>query len=314
MFLTEGAGNLNNEYLDMMNGKLLGDGCITKQEGRSPRFQFIHSKKDNAWCEHCYLGLKEYLPLNVPKYKKVKDPRIKSGYTEGYYVQSRTHENITFLRNVWYKKGKKTLPLEFLYDHLSPRTLAWWYQDDGHLKIQNNIPKKIILSTESFSTQENIQLCKILQEKFHLFFSHDKQNRIVLYDKFQILYFLKLIEPYLHTSMSRKFISAFNIHYPALISKRTTIYLPEYLTFESPTKEINKQLILLDQLLETYKRENFYSKELFGFIENARNITETRPYQVIINPENLQHLKVLSGLTGFHNSLLTLLCFEYLHF
>jgi hypothetical protein len=34
------------EFFDIMNGKLLGDGCITKQEGRKPPFQFTHSKKD----------------------------------------------------------------------------------------------------------------------------------------------------------------------------------------------------------------------------------------------------------------------------
>jgi hypothetical protein len=299
------------EFLDMMNGKLLGDGCITKQEGRKPRFQFIHSKKDKGWCEHCYSALKEYLPLNAPKYKKVKDKRVQSGYTEGYYVQSKTHEVITMLRNVWYKEGKKTLPLDFLSNHLTARTLAWWYQDDGHLKIQSNILKKIVLSTESFSTLENIQLCKLLKEKFHLSFSQDKQNRIVLYDKFQILYFLKLIECYLHPSMSRKFISTFDICSPELISKRTTIYLPKHLTFHSPTPEINNRLLLLDQLIKIYKNDKFYSKEILSFIEDARNNKESDSYQIVINKKNLHQLKILCGLTGLNNSLLTLLCFEY---
>jgi hypothetical protein len=208
-----------SEFMDLMIGKLLGDGCITKQKGRKPRFQFIHSKKDKGWCEHCYSALKEHLPLNAPKYRKVKDKRVKSGYTEGYYVQSKTQETITMLRSMWYKEGQKIIPLDYLSDHLSIRTLAWWYQDDGHLKIQNNIPKKIILSTESFSTLENTLLCKLVKEKFHLSFSQDKQNRIVLYDRFQILYFLKLIERYIHPSMSRKFISTFDICYPEMFQK-----------------------------------------------------------------------------------------------
>jgi hypothetical protein len=92
------------------------------------------------------------------------------------------------LRSVWYKEGKKMLPLDFISNHLTVRTLAWWYKDDGHLKTQGSIPKKIILSTESFSSSENLKLCRLLKEKFHLSFSQDKQNRIVLYDKFQILY------------------------------------------------------------------------------------------------------------------------------
>jgi LAGLIDADG DNA endonuclease family len=152
------------EFIDLMNGKLLGDGCITKQEGRKPRFQFTHSIKDKEWCEHCYLVLNEHLPLNAPKYKKVKDQRVQSGYTEVYYVQSKTEEAIILLRNLWYKNGKKILPLNFISEYLSARTLAWWYQDDGHLKLQDNIPKQIILSTKSFSSLENLQLCKLLKK------------------------------------------------------------------------------------------------------------------------------------------------------
>ncbi|PFG04670.1 hypothetical protein ATG71_1461 [Bacillus sp. es.034] len=32
-------------------------------------------------------------------------------YTESYYVQSKTHPKITNLRNLWYRDGKKVLPL-----------------------------------------------------------------------------------------------------------------------------------------------------------------------------------------------------------
>jgi LAGLIDADG DNA endonuclease family len=300
----------DSEFLDIINGKLLGDGCITKQEGRKPRFQFTHSKKDKEWCQNCYSVLKDYLPLNAPRYKKVKDKRIQSGFTEGYYVQSKTHEDITMLRNLWYKDGKKTLPLKFISEYITVRTLAWWYQDDGHLKIQGNIPKKIILSTESFSTLENLQLCKLLKEKFHLSFSQDKQNRIILYDKFQILYFLKLIEPHLHPSMNRKFIPFFDISFSDFTSRRTTIYLPKYLSFKSPTVEINKHLLVLDQLLESYRNERLYSEEVLNLIELARKEVVTRSYQIMICKGNIQRLKMLSGLTGLNNSLLTLLCFH----
>jgi hypothetical protein len=302
----------DTEFLDIMNGKLLGDGCITKQEGRKPRFQFTHSKKDQEWCEHSYSVLKKHLPLNAPKYKRVKDQRIQAGYTEGYYVQSKTHEAITMLRNLWYEEGKKILPLNFISEHLTVRTLAYWYQDDGHLKIQGNIPKKIILSTESFSSLENLQLCKLLKEKFHLSFSQDKQNRIILYDKLQILYFLKLIEPHLHPSMNRKIIPFFDISFSELAPRRTSIYLPEYLSFKSPTVEINKQLLLLDQLLESYRKEKLYSEEVLNFIEVARKEKMTSSYQIMISKENTYPLKMLSGLTGLNNSLLTWLCFQYL--
>jgi LAGLIDADG DNA endonuclease family len=73
------------EFLLMVCGKLLGDGCIVKQEGRKPRFQFIHSIKDKEWCYFCYSSLKYYLPLTDPHYKGSEDDRVQAGYTESYF-------------------------------------------------------------------------------------------------------------------------------------------------------------------------------------------------------------------------------------
>lgn len=77
---------------DMLCGKLLGDGCLTKQNGRKPRFQFTHCKKDEGWSEHCFKQLSPFPPLNPPKYRKIVDLRMFSGYTESHIVQSRTSE------------------------------------------------------------------------------------------------------------------------------------------------------------------------------------------------------------------------------
>lgn len=63
---------VSGETLDMLTGKLLGDGCITKQNGRMPRFQFIHTTSDKEWCFHCYEKLMNDLPLTPPYYKKLK--------------------------------------------------------------------------------------------------------------------------------------------------------------------------------------------------------------------------------------------------
>lgn len=61
-------------------GKLLGDGCITKQDGRKPRLQFMHRTEDVGWAEYCYEQLKSSIPLSPPTYRKVVDPRLKKGY------------------------------------------------------------------------------------------------------------------------------------------------------------------------------------------------------------------------------------------
>lgn len=51
-------------------GKLLGDGGLTKQKGRRPRFRFNHAIKDFEWSYYCYKKLKTYLPFSPPRYQK----------------------------------------------------------------------------------------------------------------------------------------------------------------------------------------------------------------------------------------------------
>jgi hypothetical protein len=297
------------EFLPMVCGKLLGDGCIVKQEERKPRFQFIHSIKDKEWCYDCYFRLKDYLPLTGPHYKRNEDTRVKAGYTESYYVQSRTHDHITNLRTVWYKNGKKVLPFEFLKKYLTPLALAWWYQDDGHLKKDSTIPRKIILSTESFTPIENKKLCQILKGRYSLLFSIDKQNRIILYNQFQIQYFLYLISPYLHPCMFRKTITSCEIYNRISNSKRTTIYLPDHINLISPTREINEKLSAPPDIFTIIKGDDFYTNELLTFIESTKTSVTKKPYQITVSEDKLQSLSILNKMTGLNASILAHLCF-----
>ncbi|KPL59444.1 hypothetical protein [Rossellomorea vietnamensis] len=297
------------EFLSMVCGKLLGDGCIVKQEGRKPRFQFIHSIKDKEWCYYCYSKLKDYLPLTGPHYKKIEDNRVNAGYTESYYVQSRTHGHITNLRSIWYKNGKKVLPFEFLMKYLTPLALAWWYQDDGNLKKDSTIPRKIILSTDSFTPAENNKLCHLLKDKYSLLFSMDKQNRILLYDQFQIQYFLFLVSPHLHPCMYRKTITSCDIYNHFSNPKRTTIYLPAHLKLTSPTREINERLSVLPDIFSAIKDGDFYTNELLTFIESTKTYVTKKPYQIVVSEENLQNLFILNKMTGLNASIFAHICF-----
>lgn len=303
----------SDEFLSIICGKLLGDGCIVKQEGRKPRFQFIHSIKDKEWCYYCYSRLKDYLPLTGPHYKRIVDDRIIAGYSETYYVQSRTHDHITDLRSIWYKNCKKVLPFEFLMKYLTPLGLAWWYQDDGHLKKDFTIPRKIILSTDSFTPAENNQLCQLLKDKYSLLFSLDKQNRIILYDQFQIRYFLSLVNPYLQPCMYRKNITSCKINTPTSNSKRTSLYLTSEIKLSSPTREINEKLSVLPDIFSAIKSGVFYSNELLTFIESTKTSITKKSYQITISDINLQNLSILNKLTGLNASILAQLCFIYSH-
>ncbi|WP_243388289.1 endonuclease [Bacillus kexueae] len=238
---------LDSFMMEMVFGKLLGDGNLTIDESRSPRFRFAHSLKDKEWCVHCYEQLNNHLPMNAPKYRKLNDPRVNKGYKEQLYVQSKTHPFFIRLKNQWYLNKKKVVPINELEKYFTPLCLAWWYQDDGHLKITNQQLKKVILSTESFTEEEILSLKELLKNKFCLEFKKDGQNRLIIYDKPQIYYFLHLIKPYIHRSMERKCV------FPKMdkpIEKthlRTTIYLPSHIKLASPSQDIKEIISKLKQ-------------------------------------------------------------------
>lgn len=292
----------------MLCGKLLGDGSITQQVGRKPRFAFNHASKDKEWCFYCYHSLNQNIPLSPPAYKRSTDPRVKKGFSESYYVQSKANPLITNLRPIWYPENKKVLPFDYISRHLDALALAWWYQDDGHLKKENEIPRKIILSTESFTHAENQFLINLLYHRFNLHFALDGQNRLLLYDQFQIHYFLYLITPYLIPGMHRKLIHFNTIKSNVFSSKRTTVYLPALLKLKHPTKEINEQLSILTALYDEIKRERFYSNVLLNTVEEL-STQELKPYQIVIKPNNLELCLILKNITGLNMGQLASLCF-----
>jgi len=223
------------------------------------------------------------------------DLRIKKGYSESYIVQSRTDEVISNLYKKWYPHEKKVLPFDYIEQHLDERSLAWWYQDDGHLKIVNGIVNKVILSTDSFSIEENECLIRLLFDKFNLRFVIDGQNRILLYDQFQIIYFLHLVSPCLHESMNRK---ALPIQPIRPIAKRTTIYLPEKFKLLKPTSEINVKLDKLDTLFANSKKEVCIHTTFSTFNPLLAHRENANSYQIIIDENHRQTLARIRQQTG----------------
>lgn len=283
-------------------GKLLGDGSIVKEGNKKPRFKINHVASDYEWIFYNYLQLRTFLPLNRPVYRKVPDVRLKKGFSECYYCQSKTSESISYLYHVWYPNGKKKVPYNQLEKYFNIESLAWWYMDDGHLKKENNIPRKIILSTESFTEQENAWLIEFLYRKYNLSFKTDQQNRLLLYDQFQIHYFLYLITPYLHHSMYPKILLYCNL-LQHKSKRRTTIYLPTTIKITSPTKDINRALANLNSTVQTFKQENFYQQYSTFYQEKMKS------YQITIDEKYLSELEFLSSNTGLTYSNLAQLCF-----
>ncbi|MDU1844850.1 MAG: endonuclease [Niallia nealsonii] len=305
--------SIENEFsyegLCMITGKLLGDGNLFQSPGRQARLRFSHRMEDKEWTYHCYHELKQCIPLVMPKYRKIADPRISAGYTEHYYSQSRNSKYFSELMNIWYPQGKKILPFTFLERYLNVLALAWFYQDDGCLIMKDSKIKKIILSTECFSMEENKLLAQLIYQKFHIQFSQDKQNRLLLYDQKQILYFLHMIDPYLHSCMNRK--RRLALFLPSkLPDKRTTIKLPLSITIKFPTEEIYQILDTLPKLLSVLKSKNGLRNLFINdyFLEDFTNTKKS--YQIIIKGKQRDLLEECNFISGLNNSQITELCYR----
>lgn len=200
------------------------------------------------------------------------------------------------------------IPFDFLNKYLNEEALAWWYQDDGHLKVDNDIPRKIILSTENFSNDEIEKLIKILEQKYSLYFSQDGQKRLLLYDQLQIYYFYRLIQQHIHPSMKRKMIEM-NQKIENTSSKRTTIYLPTDISLTQPTFEINQTLSYLPTLLQIVKDQGQYIKFYKSHFFRLKGQVTTKPCQIIIEEKHWTYINDIQKLTGINNSQIVTLCF-----
>lgn len=187
--------------------------------------------------------------------------------------------------------------------------LVWWYLDDGHLKMNNGIPSKINLSTDSFTSFENQQLIELLERKYFLCFSLDGQNRLVLYDQLQIYYFYRMVEPFLHHSMSRKMLLS-ETKTKVNLSKRTTLYLPEDISILKPTRDINNMLNCLPKLYEIVINRTDYLQYYINSIYPISKIKNTKSYQIIIDESHWMLLYKIKNLTGLNNSQITAVCFS----
>lgn len=285
--------------ISLLCGKLLGDANLTIDVNRQPRFRFQHCYSDKEWGEHCYNSLKTYLPLNPPKYKRTLDPRLIKGYSESIYVQSKTSPALTLLKEIWYKGRTKVVPLHLLEITLDAPSLAWWYQDDGHLTQKNGKLKKLILSTDNFTHIENQALVKLLIDKFHLNFSIDGQNRLILYDQPQIHVFLNIVGPHIHDSMNRKMNIDDGLHNLPFSKKRTTVYLDKSIIPLSPSKDIRVKINELNS-------EDFISKWFCGFYKHYLTKSEKQvqsiPYQIQLEPEHVRKLCFIQMKTGLRIS------------
>lgn len=160
---------LSEEEYQIILGSFLGDGSARIELDRAG-YTTNHSLKQ-----------KEYVDWLKNKLKRLvrTEPRVyKNGGwgTLNYSFGTLGHPQILEIAEKLYINGRKTVTREYL-DKLSPLGLAVWWMDDGS--------ESGMLSTHSFSKEENEIIVKYLKEKWGI-------DSYIAEDTDKNLYFIKL--------------------------------------------------------------------------------------------------------------------------
>src|SRR3989344_611605 len=129
-------------------GCVLGDGYLESNWSKTNyRLNLSHSSEQ-----------KEYLLWKISIFRKwiISEPYYHKG-TNSFRARTISHPELTLLRQVFYRDGKKTITDGVLKFLNNPQVIAVWFMDDGNVvrtKHDNHI-HVYHLNTQSFSENEN---------------------------------------------------------------------------------------------------------------------------------------------------------------
>lgn len=189
---------LTQEQREILAGGLLGDLSLRKI-GKFSRLVVEQKNKDYLF--HLYDVFKVYVrtPPQERLQKRLQTSEVKSTW----YFSTISHSNFEDFYTYFYPCGKKRLP-DSLQPLLTPRSLAYWYMDDGCLKNPT-----FALSTANFSLEEHQLLQSIFYNNWGIKTSiqglGSKSGYLSLYIPVSSSQkFLELIKPFIVPSMRYK--------------------------------------------------------------------------------------------------------------
>ena len=197
-------GPHNEDIYSVITGSLLGDGYANKKSGEGVRICFrqsIRHKEYLFWLYNFFYNRGYTSNLQPRQYTRtIKSKEGKVYY--GYEFNTFTFRSFSGLYKLFYKNGKKVIPLN-IYEYLTPLALAVWIMDDGGWANYG-----VRIATNSFKFQEVELLNNVIKSKYNLDTTIQNiwiQNQYSIYIKKQSVYNLKkLVGPYMHSSMLYK--------------------------------------------------------------------------------------------------------------
>lgn len=198
-------GPHNSDVISVIIGLMLGDGYCNVRTGEGTRICLRQGQIHKEYLYYLYnffleRGYCSKLEPRQYKRKLTHNDIIKIHY--GYEFNTYTFRSLNWIHKLFYKNGKKIVPLNIEY-LITPLTLAVWISDDGGWANGG-----VRIATNEFTLTEVTLLANILRSKFALDVTIQKisiKNKFSIYIKKNSVNKLKeIIFPYLNKSMYYK--------------------------------------------------------------------------------------------------------------
>ncbi len=182
-------GSLTEAQKEIIIGLLLGDGAMRKKT--HALLEINHSYTQKEYVDWLYQQFKTYVGT-PPKVRRGNGKRI------AYRFTTKSMPVFTDFYNWFFQGKRKTIPNSLT---LSPLTLAIWYMDDG-----SRCDKDIYLNSQQFTPEEQERLIQILYQQYLIKASlnKDKNYRRIRIKKESVSTFMKIVSPYIVSSMEYK--------------------------------------------------------------------------------------------------------------
>lgn len=187
---------LNSSQRQMVMGSLLGDGTITK----SGAYSCSHSIKQKEYFEHkmkvlynLHSNCSQRYAHNYDHFKTIP---------ESVHFTTGCNKYLYELRDIYYPKGKKIFPYEYLKDNLEAEGLAYWYCDDGYYKAG-----AVMLCSDGYSVEDRNYMVDFFRNSFGVktHIVNSGKNRMRLrFNVEDAPILIDLIRPYIIDSMLYK--------------------------------------------------------------------------------------------------------------
>ena len=160
---------------EVLVGILLGDASLQTETSQTYRLRISQSEQHKDYLFHLYDIFKNLTPSPPVRYEFLDSRNPGKKYFRWSFATTQ-QACFRFFAHQFYDGNKKKVP-KLIHKWLTPRSIAYWYMDDGAQKWKGK-SLGVRFCTDTFTHQEVILLKNVLHDKFGLKTSVEKKQQV----------------------------------------------------------------------------------------------------------------------------------------